>query len=245
MDYGKYYLRMKEELLCVFLAVGLSALGAWLLYKSPFGMVLLLLLYPACRRYYREQKIAQQKKTLLLQFKDAMQSVSAALLSGYSMENAWKDAEREVGELYGENAYMTRELREMNVAIQMNQPMEQLLYQFALRSHCEDILSFAEVFRFAKRSGGNFGKIIGHTTARISEKLEIEREIMTVISGKKMEQKVMNVVPVGLLGYLNLTSGDFLAPLYGNFFGVCVMTGAFLAYLGALILSIRMIRIEW
>lgn len=179
-----------------------------------------------------------------MQFKDAMQSVSAALLSGYSMENAWKEAEKEVGELYGKDAYMTAELREMNAAIRINQPMEQLLYQFALRSQCEEILSFAEVLRFAKRSGGNFGKIIQHTTMKISEKLEIEAEILTVLSGKRMEQKIMNVVPVGMLAYLNLTSGEFLSPLYGNLFGICVMTAAFLAYFAVLMLSLRMGNME-
>ena len=128
------------------------------------------------------------------------------------------------------------------MGIGMNQPMEDLLYQFALRSQCEDILNFAEVIQFAKRSGGNLGKIIQNTTARISDKQELEEEIATVISGKKMEQKVMNIVPIALLGYLNLTAADFLAPLYGNVFGACVMTIAFGAYMAALTLSRKMMK---
>ena len=244
MDYGKYKLGIKEEIMCFAVAWGLSTVAAWLLYKNFAGMLLMLAIYPAYRRSYQQQQIEKQKRRLLLQFKDAMQCASAAILSGYSMENAWIEAEKEVCDLYGKTSYMAKEMKEMNTAIGMNQPVEQLLYEFALRSQCEEILSFAEVLRFAKRSGGNFGKIIHHTTHRISEKLEIEQEIMTVISGKQMEQKVMNVVPVGLLGYLNLTSGDFLAPLYGNLFGACVMTTAFAAYLGALLLSRRIVRIE-
>ena len=45
---------------------------------------------------------------------------------------------------------MVEEMRQMNAGIGMNQPVEQLLYQFAVRSECEDIMEFAEVFRFAK-----------------------------------------------------------------------------------------------
>ena len=108
----------------------------------------------------------------------------------------------------------------------------------------EDILEFAEVFRFAKRSGGNFGKIIQNTIFRIGEKIETEHEIQTILAGRKMEQKVMNIVPVGLLLYLNLTSKEFLAPLYGNFFGICVMSVAFFVYLVALALSKKMIQIQ-
>ena len=127
----------------------------------------------------------------------------------------------------------------------MNQPVEQLFYEFALRSGSEDIMNFSEVFRFAKRSGGNFGKILYRAAMRISEKQEIEQEIQTVIAGKRMEQAVMNIIPIGMLGYLNVTSGDFMDPLYGNLFGVVVMTGAFIAYLGGFFLSKRMMQIKY
>jgi Flp pilus assembly protein TadB len=81
----------------------------------------------------------------------------------------------------------------------MNQPVEQLLYEFAMRSGCEDIVDFAEIFCFAKRSGGNFVKIVQSTAWHIAEKQAVEREVATVLSGKKMEQKIMNVVPILLL----------------------------------------------
>ena len=65
-----------------------------------------------------------------------------------------------------------------------------------------------------------------------------------IIAGKKMEQKVMNIVPVCLLAYLNLTSEEFLSPLYGNLFGVCVMTVAFGIYLMALLMAQKMVDIK-
>ena len=132
----------------------------------------------------------------------------------------------------------------MNQALAVNQPIEKLLYESAMRSGCEDIRNFSEVFLFAKRSGGDFQKIIQNTIHHISDKIEVEKEIQTVISAKKMEQKVMNVIPVFILFYLNLTSGDFLEPLYGNALGVCVMTGALMAYLGAIILAKRIMAIK-
>lgn len=243
-DYRMYRLALKEEAMCVAMGLALSAVAAWLLYKDYWGLLLGIVIWPLCREHYRKEQIVSRKRELLLQFKDAMQCVSIALLSGYSMENAWKEAEKEMRELYGESAYITEEMKQMNRAIEMNQTVEQLLYQFAVRSGCEDIISFAEVFRFAKRSGGNFGKIIQNTIAKICEKIEVEREIETVISGKRMEQKIMNVVPVFLLGYLNLTSEDFLEPLYGNVAGVCVMSLAFGAYIGALLLARRMVDVK-
>jgi len=244
MNYEEYRLSMKEEAECLGMSAVLTGIAAWILYQSFFGVFLMLIIFPLCRNCYREAKKEKRKQVLLLEFKEAMQSVAASLLSGYSIENAWKEAEKELRELYGEEGLMTEEMRRMNSAILMNQPLEQLLYQFALRTSCEDILEFAEVFRFAKRSGGNFGKIIQNTVFHIGEKIETEREIQTMMAGRRMEQRIMNIVPVGLLAYLNVTSKEFLEPLYGNLLGVCVMSVAFLAYLGALILARKMTQIK-
>ena len=180
----------------------------------------------------------------LLQFRDAMQSVAAALQAGYSMENAWRESEKEMTELYGQDGIFVGELHQINQAVGMNQPIEKLLYEFALRSDCEDIQNFSDVFLFAKRSGGDFHKIIATTIEHISDKIEVEREVQTVISAKKMEQKIMNVIPVFIILYLNLTSGEFLAPLYGNIFGISVMTGALGAYLAAIKISAKMTAIK-
>lgn len=243
-DYESYPMQGIEEIKCLGVSVLLAAVAAWILYKHPLGLLLSIAIFPIYRRNYVSKKILEQKRELLLQFKEGMQSVSVALLSGYSIENAWAEAEKELCELYGEEAYMVEEMHYMNSGIRMNQPVEQLLYQFASRTGCEDIIGFAEIFRFAKRSGGNFAKIIRNTVQRIVEKQEVEREIETILSGKKMEQKIMNFVPVGLLAYLNLTSEEFLAPLYGNLFGVCVMTIAFVAYIGAFLLAQKMVVIK-
>lgn len=243
-DYETYDLTVREELKCAGVTLALSAVAAWLLYMHPAGLILCFLIYPIYRRNYVRTKIEERKQELLIQFKDGIQSISIALLSGFSIENAWSQAEKELRDLYGPEAHMAAELRYMNSGIRMNQPVEQLLYGFALRSHCEDIVGFAEIFRFAKRSGGNFGKIIQNTVQRIAEKQEVEREIATVLSGKKMEQKIMNIVPAGLLAYLNLTSEEFLEPLYGNFLGASVMTVAFIAYVVAFSMAKKIVEIE-
>lgn len=245
MDYGKYRLEKREEILCILVAVVLSIVAAWLLYQKLWGMLLFSVIYPFYRNAYQKKCVEMQQRELLVQFKDTILSISAALLSGYAVENAWKEAEKEVSELYGEQSYMAVELRNMNAGIRMNQPVELLLYDFSIRSGNEEIINFAEVFRFAKRSGGKFAKIMHEAAMRISEKHEIEQEIQTIVAGKRMEQTVMNVIPIGILGYLNLTSGDFLAPLYGNLFGIIIMTGAFVAYLGALYLSGKIMNIKF
>lgn len=244
VSYENYRFSCKDIVMCLGISLLLSGIAAWILYKSMWGIFCVIIIFPLCCKHYKSMQIKKRKKALLYQFKEGMQSLSVALVAGFSIENAWGESLKEMEELYGKEGYIAVEMRQISAGIRMNRPVEELLYQFAVRSECEDIIEFAEVFRFAKRSGGNLGKIIQNTIEHISEKMEIEKEIETVIAGKKMEQKIMNVVPVLLLAYLNLTSEEFLAPLYGNLFGVCMMSGAFLAYIGVLMLANKMIDIR-
>ena len=95
-----------------------------------------------------------------------------------------------------------------------------------------------------KRSGGNFASIIEETSEHIRERHDTEREIQLLIASRKLEQRVMNVVPIFILAYLKLTSGEFLSPLYGNLFGIIFMTGCLLAYGMTILLADRILNIQ-
>ena len=86
--------------------------------------------------------------------------------------------------------------------------------------------------------------IIKNTVRTISEKIETENEIQVVISAKKMEQKIMSVVPFIIIGYLKLTSADFIAKLYNNIVGVLVMSVCLILYIAAVGLSKKIVDIS-
>ena len=160
MDYRFYRLCMQEKVVCLAKAAGFSVVIAYLFYQHWMGLILTPILYILIRkRTIRERQAARQEQ-IATQFLDALRTVSASLLAGYSMENAWREAAREVENLYGKDAILLRELEEINRAVALNIPIEKLLDQFADRSGNADIMSFAEVFAFAKRSGGNFAAFI-------------------------------------------------------------------------------------
>lgn len=244
MDYRRYVCSARERLQCVFISVGLTAILAWLFYRSWWG---LLLLPVVCAWYtvsYRNAQRKKQTERLLYEFADTMQALSSALLAGYSMENAWRDAERELIELHGAESMMAVEVHRMNAAVRMNEPIEQVLAEFAGRSGCEEIESFAEIFAFAKRSGGDFAKIIRTTVKKLNGEIAVEQEIATVLAGKKLEGRLMNVMPLLILAYMTFTAGDFLDVLYGNTLGVCIMTAVLVGYAFTLKLSERILDIR-
>lgn len=244
MDYKVYRLSSAEKSKCLLIALVLGGMIAFLFYNSWFGLLLIPILYVILRRRAVRSGILRRQEEMAREFLDALRTISASLLAGFSMENAWKEAEKEIFSLYGEDSHMYRELGTMNHSVALNIPLEQLLEDFAMRSGNADIASFSEVFAFAKRSGGNFVTIIEGTTENMRAKYDTEREIQVLVASRKMEQNVMNVVPIFILAYLKVTSGGFLDVLYGNIAGVLFMTGCLAAYGGVVLLAEKILNIH-
>lgn len=217
---------------------------AYLFYRSWIVMILFWIFYPVYRRRKKKQFIQKRQDILCRQFKDSIQCVAASMAAGYSIENAFKEAYAEIRLQYGKTAWMTEELRYMASCLSLNIPLDQLLYDFANRSGLEDVRSFCEVFVFARRSGGDFIQIIRMTAARISEKNELMESIQTEISGKRMEQKIMNLMPLFILLYVDVSFGGYLDGLYHNGFGILVMTVCLAVYMAAYYMSEKIMGIQ-
>ena len=243
-SYEKYHYQIPE--LIRELGTGLLILSgiSYVFYQSFWAVVCLSPLLYFFLKMRKEELKKERKKQLNLQFRDCMFSVSAALNAGYSIENAWKEAYQEMYSLYGNKSLICRELQFIVQQISMNKTTEALLFDLADRSGIEDIKSFAEVFCSAKRSGGNLIRIIQYTTQNISDKMEVKREIITVMSSKRYEQKIMNVIPIAIILYVNLSSPEFLEIMYHTLLGRGVMTGCLILYLASYFIAGKIMDIE-
>lgn len=243
-DYQDYQFSWKERLRMVMEYLVLSGGFTYLFYRTWLVFAILWGFYPIYRRRKKQQMIRKRQDLLCRQFKDGIQCAASSMAAGYSIENAFREAYAEMRMQYGQDALITGELRYMSSCLSLNVPLDQLLYDFANRSGLEDVRSFCEVFTFAKRSGGDFIKIIHMTADRISEKNELMEAIRTEIAGKRMEQKLMNLMPLFILLYVDVSFGEYLDGLYHNTFGVLVMTICLVVYLGAYLLSEKIMLIE-
>lgn len=243
-DYSKYYFSRKEWLVC-FVFAGAGAGGiAWLFYRSVYA----LLLFPVCleitKRQLRGYLKKKREQEMLRQFQEMLQIIAGLLKAGYSMENAFQEGERDFCGLYGKECVMARELMVINHQLRMNVPIEKLLEDLAERSGIEEIESFSQVFGFAKRGGGDIVNIFRDSTERIAEQAEVQREIETLISGKKLEQKIMALVPCGILIYIGVGMPEFLAPLYGNLTGAVIMSLCLAVYGIACLMTQKIVEIQ-
>lgn len=225
-------------------ALGISSVAAILFYNSIWGMAVFPLVYILTVRFFKDRDQKRKRKQLNLEFKDYMYAVSSTLSAGYSIERAFLAGLEEVKALYGSNCLLAENLSGMERRMGLQEPIEHILRDFAAESDSEDIENFVEIFCYAKRGGGDFIHIITTTIGRICDKMEVLEEIHTVMAEKALEQKIMCIVPLGILLFFRLTSPDFIGSLYGNLLGIVIMTVALLLYGTAFFLGVKIVEVE-
>ena len=223
--------------------VGLTAAAAWLFYQSMGATIILSPLAVIYCRYRMQGDRKKEKRVLSGQFRELLDSVNNALRAGDSPENAFREGYKDMLYEYGEHAPITREMSRVIGGLDNRIPLEKLLTQFAQRSGTEEIREFAEVFGIAKRGGGNMTEILGRTAALIEERLDVENEISIMLGNRRLEQRIMDAAPFLIVFYIGVTSPGFFDVLYHSPEGVLFMTMCLAAYLGALILSERILAV--
>ena len=180
-----------------------------------------------------------------MQFKDMLYSLSSAVSAGNSVERALVIARDDMVSQYGEsNVFIVQELELMVSRISINLNIEDVFADFAERSGLEDIKTFADIFEVAKRTGGNLVQIIRRTTDVIADKIEVETEIDTALSGKKMEQKVVTIMPIALTLFMTVSTDGFMDPIFTTLSGRLVSTVALALILAGALWSNSITNIE-
>lgn len=225
-------------------AMIIAGIISWVFYDSVFGMVLLIPIGILNTYRVKDEYQKKQRKKFDLEFKEFLLSVSDALQSGYSVENAFKDALENIKLMFGDGSCIAGDLIKMNSKIAMRVSAEKAFMEFAQSNPSEETLSFAQVFAFARKLGGDYIKNIRRTIEKMEEKFELKQEIATTIAGKQMEFKVMCAMPAGILIYVKVTSGAFLDGLYKNTLGVAVMSVCLVIYALAVFLGAKIVDIK-
>ncbi len=244
-DYDDYRMTIPELIVEAGKGAAILALFSYVFYRSVIAFFILLPGLLPFLFYERKKKTVRRKEQLTGQFREMMIAVIASLQAGYSIENAFLRAYEDIRLLYGKGSMIAGELLCMNRELRNNRNIEEVLQEFAIRTHISEITDFAEVFHIAKRSGGDLPAILQNTADLISQKIDVRREIATQISAKKMEQLIMDMVPFGIVLYIDATSPGFFEPLYHNVMGVALMTVLLGVYIAAYLMGQKILDIAY
>lgn len=214
-----------------------TGLFAFFFYRSIWALPPMSLVGWLYLRRGRHHRRRRRNRQLLVQFKECIQAVAASMRAGYAVENAFLDSIGDVQSMFGEGCAMERELRQLRQGLGNNVTLEVLLAEMGQRCGLEEMQEFAEVFAIAKRNGGSIPVIIDAASNSIDRRLAVEEEMETLLSSRKLEQRVMNVMPFLIVWYVEMGNPGYFDMLYGNLAGVALMTACMGIYLAAYALS--------
>ena len=183
---------------------------------------------------YKKKKLYIRRQELMkIQFRDGILSLAGAVGAGLSLENGMKEAKKELGQIWGTQSLFYQEMEQMERQMALGKSAEYVWAAFGDRSGSREIQDFSQIFGLLKRTGGDLAGTLRDTAEQIGERIRTEQEIQAVLASKKLEQKIMNGIPLGILLYLNLGAGELLAPMYEGILGRSVMTVCLGIYLAA------------
>lgn len=218
IDYAVYHMSKKEIILGAILGGVAGATVVQIFFQI---LLMTVIIFPLCCllgiKIYKNILLNKRKHRLLMQFRDMIEAVSSSLGGGRNVKDAFVGARDDMKSQYGQEAEIVQELEIICAGLESNMNLEILLQDFAKRSHNENIKNFADVFSVANRKGGNIRQIIFETKTIINDKITVEQEIQTLISGKKNELNIMMFLPLIIVNQTRQmqgeTSGDMLLSL--------------------------------
>jgi len=226
-DYSSYVWERREKARYILsAAITLFITGYIFFGNIPVGFLFSAgsVFYP---RYKASDLIRKRKAELNLQFKDALYSLSSSLSAGKSLESAFRAALKDLQVLYPEpGTPIIRELEYVCRRMELNDPVELTLQDFARRSGLEDIRNFADVVSICKRTGGNMVQVVKNTSGIIGDRIEIAQDIELILARQKFEQKILNVMPVIFIGLIKFGGSGYMDSLYVSAGGYLLMAAA-------------------
>lgn len=221
-----------------------TLLFGFVFYNAWQAAVVLMTGYPIYMLVLRKYVYHRQMLQLKLDFRELMTVLYSLMTAGYSLERAIEASRAELKLCCRRDSYILPELEEICHKMSMNTPVLECLKDFAKKSQDEDIWMFYEVTCIARQHGGSMSAILKNAIERINAGIEMRCEIETTISGKRHEFMIMVIIPLAIILYMRLTSGQLMAVLYTGLVGRCVMSIVLILYGIAVLWGEKMIQIN-
>lgn len=228
-DYHIYSLSLIEKIQG-FLIGGLGAAVVLYIFFTSIFLSLIALVAVGIKAIpiYQNYLLRKRRKNLLFQFKDMLESLTSSYSAGKNTRDAFIDSLNDLRNMYGDDGDIVKELKLIVSGMDNNINVEVLLMDFAARSGLNDVESFANVFEVSLRQGADIKNIITSTRDIISDKVDIELEMNTMLAGNKNELNVMMLMPLILCLSLRGMSGDTFGNSMTNIMAKLVAIGIFI-----------------
>lgn len=247
IDYRKCPMKFYEHIAVFAVFVIICTVVFYVFYHNIFiSLIAALAAAPFLETSFANSRIKIRRKKLRAQFCDMLESMAVASRAGNNEFNALEAALNDLKLTYSSDADIVVEVETIlkkyqNGGIQLRA----LFKDFGERSGVDDIISFAQIFEVIEGKSNKFSEIIKQTQQVISDKIEIEQEIETVLAAPKQETVIMLIMPV-LLMLLFSSDGDngMMGMLFTTFFGRILTTVCVTIFIASYFLAQKLTDIK-
>lgn len=190
----------------------------------------------------RRSRQKREKQLLAAEMKEVLDDLLILLRSGQSLESALLSCFQEMDPKDKKHAYPLFE--EMSAGLKLSYSAEEVLATMAEKSGIEEIRSLSRTIEICKRTEGDTAKVMEQTIRYLKDRMEIQAELKILLAKKQMEQKIMGIMPFGMIFLLLLLSPGYLLPLYQTITGQIVMACAAALMVVSIWMSRKIIQIE-
>lgn len=189
----------------------------WLLWLPVSGWISSIL-----GRWKAKRQKQQTERDLMQLFR----LIKANLARGLSLSNAiirLEEAQLAEGEIKTGWRLLRRDT-------DLGRPIDACLRDFARHLSDDDQRFYCELLLLTHAQGGSLRLVLEDSLRLLEEKQETAGAIEVAIAGKKYEFRLMEIMPLGLLLYAELTNSDTYAAFLEDVLGAAVMTLLLLCY---------------
>lgn len=184
-----------------------------------------------------QNAVKKRKTKLRVQFFDLLEALSVSMRAGNPILKALQSARADISLIYSESSDIIVEtdviIAKFNNAVTLSEAFSDL----AQRSGLEDIASFASIYATIEGKSSRVDEIVRETQQIISDKMEIEMEIDTMMTAAKSEVSIMLFMPLLILGAIGYAGAGFMDAIYTTAVGRVVSTGGLIVFIISFIMA--------
>lgn len=193
--------------------IALLLFGNWLLslLLVPVGLLL--------PKFYVSRRRKSRLKALNEQLLPLLDVLVGSLKAGYSFLQGLETAQSELKPPMSDEVGQV--LREIGLGVSTEEALEHLVR----RVGDPDLEMVVIAVLIQRRVGGNLSEVLGNISHTMRERIRIRGEIRTLTAQGRMSGIIVGLMPVVLMGIVQLMHPGYLTPLFTTDFGRLLLLG--------------------
>lgn len=188
--------------------------------------------------------IQKRKTKLRMAFFDLMEAMSVSMRAGSTILGSLQNAKQDLLLIYPTDSDIISELDLIIGRFENAVPLSQGFSDLAERSGLDDVKNFAAIYATIEGKSGKADEIIRETQQIISDKMEIEMEIETLMTAAKSEVNIMLLMPLVILGVIGYAGAGFMDAIYTTVAGRFVSTAGLIIFVISYIMARRFSNVK-